>query len=205
MAVLGEAGLLYLMFLGGLDLDLEVPDSGSIRLTVNPTAVVSMQVSTARLDEPEEHEEGVSVRRTTASITGTGTLGTGGAWSATAIWGRNDPSEGPATSSYLAEATLELDSEHAVFGRVESLRTTGQDLELGPGLEDQTFPVLSASVGYLYTFTRIQDQEVAVGIRATANRVDPDLRDFYGDPVEYGFVLYLRLKPAKISATGRHP
>ncbi len=179
-----------------LDLDLQVPDSGAVRLSVNPTPAWSMQVSAGRLDEPEDDEPGVSVRRTTISTTGTGTFGDEGAWSATAAWGRNDPSEGKTTDSFLAEATVELDKAHAVFGRAEAVRKSGHDLALGPALDAETFPVVGLSAGYLYTFTRLHDQEIAVGLRLTANFIDSDLRDFYGEPVEWGIVLFLRLRPA---------
>ena len=180
------------------DFDLDLPDSGSVRLSVNPTPAWSMQMSAGRLDEPEEDQPGVSVRRWTASTTGTGRVGSEGVWSATALWGRNDPSEGPATDAYLGEANVEIDRVHAVFGRVEHVRKSGHDLALGSALEAETFGVLSLSVGYLFTFTRLQDQEIALGLRVTANLLEPDLEEFYGDPVEWGFVLFLRLRPAPI-------
>ena len=182
-----------------LDLDLDVPDSGAVRLSVNPTPAWSMQVSAGRLDEPEEDEPGVSVVRYTASSTGTGRWGAEGSWSATAIWGRNDPSEGAATNSFLVEGTLEIDRMHAVFARAEVLRKSGRDLELGPALDAKIFPVRAVSMGYLYTFTRLQDQDISLGIEVTANPMDGDLREFYGDPVEWGFVLFLRLRPSPIS------
>jgi hypothetical protein len=186
-----------------LDLDLDVPDSGAVRLSLNPTPFLSMQLSAARLDEPERDEEGVSVRRATASVTGTGKLGLDGAWSAAVVWGRNAPSEGPTTDAFLAEANVELDGVHTVFGRAEALRKSGHDLDLGPALNDETFPILSLSLGYLYTFTRLQDQEIALGIMGTANVLDRDLEAFYGDGVEYGVLLFLRLRPAPISGSGR--
>jgi hypothetical protein len=184
--------------------DLNVPDSGAVRLSVNPTPMWSMQVSAGRLDEPEEDEPNVSVWRTTASTTLTDRIGSDGSWSATALWGRNDPSVGPSTDAFLAEANVEIDKEHAVFGRVEAVKKTGHDLDLDPGMETDTFPVASLSVGYLYTFTRLQDQEIGLGVRLTANFIDRDLEDFYGGPVEWGIVLFLRLRPAPNLQTSHH-
>jgi hypothetical protein len=178
-----------------LDIDFDVPDSYSARLTVNPAPAWSIQASAGRLDEPEEDEPGVSVFRSTASAMVTGRLGGGGAWSATAAWGRNDPSEGDPSDSYLVEATVELDGTHTVFGRLEHVRKSGRDLQVDPSLDDDLFPVASLSAGYLFTFARIQDQELALGVRATANRIDEDLRAFYGDEVEWGFIFFLRLRP----------
>jgi hypothetical protein len=68
----------------------------------------------------------------------------------------------------------------------------------------ETFPTLSLSAGYLYTFTELHEQEIALGLRLTANVVHRDLEDFYGEPVEWGFVLFLRLRPARISVPIRH-
>jgi hypothetical protein len=179
------------------DLDLDTLDSGSVRLSVNPAPDLSMQVSGGRLDGPEEDEPGVSVVRTTASVTGTGSIGPEGSWSATAIWGRNDPSEGEATNAFLLEGTFVLDSFHTVFGRAEWVQKSGHDLAAGP--PGETFQVPSLSAGYLYTFTELQDQEVAFGIRVTANFIESDLREFYGDEIEWGFLLYIRVQPGRIS------
>ena len=187
-----------------LDFDIDAPDSASLRFTVNPTPAWSMQVSAGRLDEPEEDEPGVSVTRFTASSMGTGRLGAEGSWSASVVWGRNNPSEGKTTDAFLVEATVELDRTHAVFGRAEALRKSGRDLALGPALESETFPVATLSLGYLYTFTRLHDQEIALGVEVTANPVDHDLRDEYGDSIEWGVVLFLRLRPALIFGTTRH-
>ena len=187
-----------------LDLDFDVPDSAAVRLTVNPDPAWSLQVSAGRLDEPEEDEPGVSVRRATASATVSGRIGGEGAWSATALWGRNDPSEGRTTDAFLVEANVEINRAHAVFGRAEALRKTGHDLDLDPALEDETFPVASLSVGYLYNFTRVHDQEIGLGLRITADFIDRDLEDTYGDPVEWGFLVYLRLRPAPNSAPAHH-
>ena len=187
-----------------MDLDLDVPDSASVRLSVNPTPAWSLQASAGRLDEPEEDQPGVSVRRTTVSSTGAGRWGAEGSWSASVIWGRNDPSKGAATNAFLVEGTLEFDRVHAVFARAEALRKSGRDLGLGSALDAETFPVLSVSVGYLYTFTRLQEQEIALGLEIAANPIDHDLREFYGDPVEWGFVLFLRLRPAPVSGSKPH-
>jgi len=67
-----------------------------------------------------------------------------------------------------------------------------------------SFPILSLSLGYLYTFTRLQDQEISLGIMGTANFLDRDLEDFYGDRTEYGVFLFLRLRPAPISTPKHH-
>jgi hypothetical protein len=178
-----------------IDLDLNVPDSLSVRLSVNPAPAWSFQVSTGRLDEPEALEPGVSVRRTTASATVTGKLDDRRSWSATAVWGRNDPSEGPTTDAFLAEGIVEVDLMHTVFGRLEALRKSGRDLALDPTLDDETFGIASLSLGYIYNFTRMEGQDIGLGVRLTANLLDADLEAAYGGRVMFGIMLFLRLRP----------
>jgi hypothetical protein len=179
-----------------IDLDLDVPDSVAVRLSVNPVPAASFQVSAGRLDEPEEElEPGVSVRRTTASAMVAGKFGREGAWSATAVWGRNDPSEGPTTNSYLAEATVDINPRHTVFGRLESLRKTGHDLDLGPGFENQKFGIAALSLGYIFNFTRYEGQDIGMGVCLTLNFLDDDLDPAYGETVAPGVMLFLRLRP----------
>jgi hypothetical protein len=36
-----------------------------------------------------------------------------------------------------------------------------------------------------------------MGVRITANFIDRDLQDFYGDPVEWGVAVFLRLRPSR--------
>jgi hypothetical protein len=185
-----------------IDLDLDVPDSVSVRLSVNPAPAWSFQVSTGRLDEPEALDPGVSVRRTTASATVAGKIDARRSWSATAVWGRNDPSEGPATDALLAEGVVEVDPMHTVFGRFEALRKSGRDLALDPTLDDETFGIASLSLGYIYNFTRMQGQDIGLGLRLTANFLDADLEDAYGGRVVFGVMLFLRLRPTGSTEEG---
>jgi len=178
-----------------IDLDLDVPDSVSARLSVNPSPTWSFQVSTGRLDEPEALEPGVSVQRTTASATVTGKLDDIRSWAATAVWGRNDPSEGPTTDAFLLEGIVEVDPMHTVFGRLETLRKSGHDLALDPTFDEETFGIASLSLGYIYNFTRLENQDIGLGVRLTANFLDADLEDAYGGRVVFGVMLFLRLRP----------
>ena len=187
-----------------LDLDLDVPDSVAARLWINPSPAWSMQVSAGRLDEPEEDEPGISVRRMTASTTATGRLASGAAWSATALWGRNDPSEGRATDAFLAEGIFEFTGEHTVFGRAEVARKTGRDLDLAPALAGDSFPIVSLSLGYVFDFARLQDQEIGLGLRFTVDLLDRDLEADYGHRIVYGLALFLRLRPFPISGHSPH-
>lgn len=110
------------------DLDLRTPDSVAARLTVNPTADTSAQVSWARLDSPEALEPDVSVQRLTASVMwNRPTADHTGNLSLLGLVGRNAPSMGPSTNAGLGEAALMLRSDHTLFSRVELLSKSGHD------------------------------------------------------------------------------
>ena len=103
--------------------DIERPrfDSWSARLTWNPTANLSMQVSHGFLNSPEQLHPEEDVRRTTASVTYNLPVGEKGAWQSTFAWGRNDPSGGHhavSTDAFLLESALQLD-RWTLFGRAE--------------------------------------------------------------------------------------
>lgn len=170
------------------DFDFHGLDSWSARLTVNPSEDWSVQVSHGVFDEPEASEPDVRVRRTTASV-----LYSHGGWDAAAIWGRNDPDEGPSTHAFLVEGNWAIDDHHTVFGRLEYGQRTGHDLGLAP--EDETFGIGSLSLGYLYNFGPTGPVIPGVGIRLTLDVLDGDLEDAYGSRVSYGAVLFFRWVP----------
>ncbi|HEX8108406.1 MAG TPA: hypothetical protein VF516_11795 [Kofleriaceae bacterium] len=187
------------------DLDLRMPDSFAARLTVNPTADVSAQVSWARLDSPEQLEPGVSVRRLTASVM----------WNQQSadrmrdlalvgVLGRNDPSMGPVTTAGLAEAALMLHSEHTLFTRAEVLSKSGHDLALPAALGDQTFTFASFSAGYVYDASWISDVVPGIGFVATVDAIGAGLEPFYGTRVPWGGMVFVRLRAPEMAEMHEH-
>src|SRR5581483_7903333 len=102
--------------------DVEEPrlDSGSLRLTWNPTVHWSAQVSWGRLHSPEQLEPGVDVDRTTASASYAAPLGDG-LLATTLAWGRNDRDPGRASDAWLLEGAWRR-SDTTFFARAERLR-----------------------------------------------------------------------------------
>jgi hypothetical protein len=80
------------------NLDLRTPDSFAARLTVNPTADTSAQISWARLDSPEGLEPDVSVQRLTASVMWNQS-GRARNLALVGVIGHNAPSMGPSTTA----------------------------------------------------------------------------------------------------------
>jgi hypothetical protein len=178
------------------DLDLRTPDSYSVRLSANPTARVSTQVSYGYLKSPEVLEPDVPVHRLTASATYHAPFGERGFWATTAVFGRNVEGEHPGTNSFLLESSLDLDGHHVVFGRAEYVEKPGHDLVLPEELEEGVFDVGALMLGYVYQFGPFGPVRPGVGVRGALNVVPEGLEPFYGGRTPVGGMVYVRLAPA---------
>lgn len=185
------------------DINLRTPDSVAVRLTANPTADISAQVSWARLDSPEELEPEVSVQRATASVIwNQRSADRSSDISLMGAVGRNDPSMGPSTTAGLGEAAWMLRSEHTIFTRAELLSKTGHDLALPPAMADDTFGMASFSLGYVYDASWLGDVVPGVGVVATVDAIGADLEPFYGTRTPWGGMVFVRLRPPEMNMHG---
>jgi len=134
--------------------DIERPrfDSWSARLTWNPTANLSMQVSHGFLNSPEQLHPEEDVRRTTASVTYNLPVGSNGNWQSTFAWGRNNPSGGDhharTTDAFVLESAVQL-GRWTAFARGENVdkdELFGEDHDVNP-LAGRVFNVSKLSVG----------------------------------------------------------
>jgi hypothetical protein len=178
------------------DLDLRAPDSFSMRLSANPTARVSAQVSYGYLKSPELLEPDVSAHRLTASATYHAPFGSNGFWATTAVFGRNLESEEAPTNAFLLESSLDLDGHHVVFGRAEYVQKAGHDLLLPEPLEHSVFDVGNLVLGYVYNLGPFGPVRPGVGVRGSLNLVPGGLASFYGSRTPVGGMVYVRLAPA---------
>jgi hypothetical protein len=176
------------------DLDLGPLDSGSARITVNPNAQWSAQVSAGYLNSPEELEPDVDVVRTTASIMNTQRFGRR-FWTSTVAWGRNTPDEGPATDSVLAESALDLHHLGVTFARAEYVAKTGHDLVLDPAMDDEKFDIAMFTLGHSHAIFREGGLETSLGIRGSVAVIDADLETRYGTQYPLGVMAYVQVQP----------
>ena len=166
-------------------------DSASVRLSYNPTPDWSMQISRGHIESPEALEPDVNVNRTTASAIYNRASGPAN-WQTTLAWGRNAPSTGTATDSWLLESAVSFSGAHTVFGRVE--RSDKNEL-FAPGspLADEIFQVGKLSLGYLYDFPAANHFKVGVGGLVSKYSMPGGLEPYYGsDPTSY--MLFARVK-----------
>ena len=183
-------------------------DSVSGRVWYRPTPAWELQVSTARLKEPEELEPG-NVTRTTASAS----------WfrrkerdftAVTIGYGRNDK-ETTSFSGLFAEGTRHF-GFNSVYGRLEVQQVETSVLLGNPHVEGISPPVtcpsvvhciegpeardtiLAVTIGGVRDFVRTRGFELGLGGDVTAYGVPERLEAGYGSaPVS--FHVYLRLRP----------
>ncbi len=183
------------------DFDLRVPDSFSTRLSYNPNADLSFQVSYGFLKSPEQLDASRSVHRVTASATYNWPMGEGN-WATTAVFGLDSPSLGPTTTSTLLETNFEL-SHNTIFGRLEFLERSGDDLALPPQNADSVFDAFVVELGYVRDFP-VGPVSLGVGIVGTANFLSSGLQPYYGSNVPLGGMAFLRLRPERMSLGHHH-
>lgn len=179
------------------DLDLDALDSFAGRVWLLPSDRWAVQVSAGRLHEAEVHEVGgppIDVTRVTASLTYHRPFA-GGIWASTIAWGRNRE-EGEATHAFLAETNLNRAERTLLYGRIEVVEKSGEDLVLAEELEHGSYTVGKLGVGGVRQLASLAGLAPGIGVGVTLSRVPEDLEDVYGDRTLLGGQLFLRLRPS---------
>jgi hypothetical protein len=165
-------------------------DSASVRLSFNPTANWALQVSGGRIKSPEQLHPDVDIDRTTASVIYHRPF-SGGHMQTTLAWGRNAPSHGEATSTWLLESAVRFGRSHTFFGRAERADKNELFLPDDPRAEEK-FRVGKLSLGYVYDLPRESRLRIGFGGLVSRYSLPADLAPVYGDPTS--FMLFGRLK-----------
>jgi hypothetical protein len=183
--------------------DLRVPDSYSVRLSVNPTVDWSGQVSYGFLKAPEVLEPGKDIHRLTASVTYNRRIGGDGNWATTFAWGQNRSEDGVPSNSFLLESNL-LFEKNNIFGRAEYVAKNGHELGLEGPATEEIFPVGAVTLGYIRDLGPWAGLVPGIGLLGTINVVSRGLEDRYGTPVPLGMMVYVRLRPVEMMAGMMH-
>ena len=155
-------------------------NSYSGRLTYNPTANWSMQVSHGKIKSPEALEPDVDQHRTTASVTYNRPLAEDN-WQTTLAWGlNNNSSPGHATHALLLESAYSLHDTHTFFGRAEYV---GKDelFEAPSPLAGQVFNVGKLSAGYVYDIPVAEHVKIGLGGVGSVYALPDRITSAYGD------------------------
>jgi hypothetical protein len=195
------------------DFDFRRLDSYAARLTVNPAPAWSLSGSYAYLASPEALHPDDAEHRITASILNTRSLGRRGEWSSALVWGGNEHADDHRLSnSVLLESDLNLDGRNAIFGRIEYVNKSAEDLALENAHPLSTaqssssldasigrrFDVGSLALGYMREIAEIPGGSVGVGGRVSLGLIPESLTPHYGSRTPAGFALYLRIRPKQM-------
>jgi hypothetical protein len=164
-------------------------DSQSARLSVNPSAEWSLQISQGFLKSPEQLTPDISVERRTASAIYQTRL-YGYDWGTTLAWGEDRRSTGISTPALLLESTLKL-ARYTAFARLEHLSDDELLLPDSP-LANQPFKVSKLSIGGIDDV--YQTHHVVFGVGALVSRYQHDaaLDSIYGNPTSQ--MVFIRAK-----------
>jgi hypothetical protein len=171
--------------------DIEAPrfNSGSGRVTFNPSANWSLQASYGHLSEPEQLEPGIDVNRTTASATYNRPRGGGSNWQSTLAWGHNAKDPGDRTNAVLLESTLRT-GRHTFFGRGETAQK--DELFESGAHAHEAFDVGKVSVGYICDVVRSGHLALGVGGLGSLHFVPAEIEHDYGRRTPRSFMLFVR-------------
>ncbi len=170
-------------------------DSYSGRLTVNPSANMSLTVGYGYLASHQRLHPGESVRRVAASLMTGRKLRDGGQWATTFVWGSNGHGHGWSHAS-LVESEAILDDRNTVFGRAEIAERSGTELGIStPGAD--SYVVSTISLGYIRDLVRSRGISTGLGVRGTANSIPNDLMAAYGSRTPNAFAVFLRVRPQR--------
>ena len=173
-------------------------DSYSGRFTVNPDSSWSLSAGYGFLKSPEALRPTESMHRVTASVLYGRKLGMDGQLATTLVWGANRHS-GQTTHAAVAEAEAIVDRHNTLFGRLELVQKSADELVLpaGPGgvAPESTFTITSLSVGYIREVGRTRWATVGIGFQGSLNAVPPALEPLYGSRTPVGGMLLVRIRP----------
>src|SRR6266705_2721674 len=120
----------------------------------------------------------------------------GGTWSSALIYGANAQiGTGRLSSSVLVESTLDLDGTNSLFGRVEYVQKSAEELVISSVPPTTQYNVGALALGYLRTVGTVAGLAAGVGVRGSVNLVPAGLNAVYGSRTPAGVAIYLRLQP----------
>jgi hypothetical protein len=184
-------------------------DSYAGRITLLPTAQVSLSAWAGYLVGHDRLESPIGMQRYGASILTASTIA-GRPWSSAVIWGMNihhhgsrehvhDPNATNAkfyhlSSSALLESTVGVTRRWEIYGRIEQVQKTADDLGFLGGDLTQLFTIRAVSLGTTHDFAALGPSAIGIGVRGAVNLLPQTLRLTYQSTTATGFAAYVRVR-----------
>lgn len=146
------------------------------------------------LKSPEALSPDESTHRTTASVLHGRRIGSDGQFAAALVWGANRHG-GQTTHSGLAEAEAVLDRHTTIYGRLEFVQKTAEDLVLGTFAPETRFNVSALSLGYIRELAQTRGATFGLGVHAGLSVVPSSLEPSYGSRTPLGGIVFIRVRP----------
>jgi Heavy metal binding domain len=173
-------------------------DSFSGRISWNPTQNLALQVSHGYVKSPEALEAKVNQHRTIASIIYNQPLGEDANWSSSFVWGQNNTTGEGKSQSFLVETNYQWKRE-TIYVRLEYVEKSGHELALSDADLDRIFGIGGYTLGYVHDFLHRGGIDIGLGGQFTFNTRPGSLDRYYGDDLAYGFELFLRVRPSRLT------
>jgi len=175
-------------------------DSDSGRVSFNPDANDSFQVSYGYIKNPEG--DGVPQHRITASWLYNQPLGDDRNFSSAFTFGQNNlPTEGR-SNSFLAEADYQR-GWNTVFGRFENIQKSGHDLVLSGSLADRNYTLGAYTAGFVHDLTHGTGIDTGLGLALTLDTKPSALDTVYGSGSPLSLEIYFRIRPSRLKMEAR--
>lgn len=185
-------------------------DSYSGRISVATSGRVMLSAWAGYLFDHDPLDPGTGMQRYGASVLTSLAGPDGGQWSSALVWGLDvhhhggrehvhDPGAvGPVHhlgASALLESTLDVGRRISVFGRLEQVQKTADDLGFLGGDLAQSFTIREASGGIACDVVTAPRARIGVGLRGTVNLLPEALHVAYGTRTPVGGAIFVSLKP----------
>lgn len=167
-------------------------DSYSARFSVNPSPEWALQASCGMLKGPKQQKPEENTGRTTISATHNKAFQQNN-WQTMFAWGRNT-TESNNLDGFLLESTLNLNTNHFIFARGESVQKNEFFVQADP-LANEIFLVGKIELGYEYYFRVMENLQWGMGASGAIHFVPEKLKSIYNDmPTSYFLFTGIRLR-----------
>jgi hypothetical protein len=180
------------------DIEVRKLDSYAARAFYNPNASLSFSASAAYIASPEVLHPDESLHRYSASIMKTRLIGDRGEWSTSLIYGANAVFGVPLANSALVESDFSIDGVNTLFGRVEFVQKSAQDLVVADDSKSRRYDIGALTLGYSREIMRARGLTLGASVLGTVSEVPGTLESTYGTRYPKGYAIFLRLRPDRM-------